>query len=124
MGDQELAKKLKTNLENIPGISNVRLHSGVFRGEEQKPAYLEYHLASPEFEGNSTRIYSIIQARIRNTFPNVTTEYTKPEITDGINLRRINIHFNIPLKPQEKEQTIRTLAQKFNNIIENYLLRK
>lgn len=124
MKEQELARKLKTNLEKIPGISNVTLHPGVFRGQEQKPAYLEYHLASLEFEGNSARIYSIIQDRIKINFPNVTIEYTKPDITNETNLRRINIHFDGQLKPHKKEQLIKDLAQRFNTIIENYLLRK
>lgn len=125
MEEQELAKRLKTNLEHVPGISNVKLHPGAFRGKEQKPAYLEYHLTSPEFEANSTRIYSFVQNRIRKQFPNALIEYIKPNTTNGTNLRRININIvNESLKPYEKEKLIKNIAQQFNNIIENYLLRK
>jgi len=123
MDDKELQIRLKANLEKIPGISNVRLHEGIFRGENQKPAYLEYHLASSDSEGNSARIYSILRDRIMTVFPNIRIEYTKPD-TNGANLRRINIDFNMPLKPNEKEQIIKSLAHEFNHIIENYLLRK
>lgn len=124
MKDQNLAKKLKENLEKIPGISNVRLHSGIFRGSEQKPAYVEYHLTAPEFEDNSHRIYCIIDERIRMNCPSVSTEYTKPETNGQANLRRINIDFNIFLIPSEKEQKIIKVAQEFNDVIENYLLKK
>lgn len=125
MNDQELAEKLKENLEKIKGVSNIRLHPGVFRGKEQKEAYLEYRLASQNFEENSIKLYSIISRRIRNNFQNISIDYVKPDIINNeVNLRRIVIHVEGELKSNKKEQLIRKVVQEFNNIIENYLLRK
>jgi len=126
MGKEEIKQKLKTNLEKIPGIKNVKLYNGNFKGNNKKQAYLEFNLTNKDYEQNVSRLYCRISEKIRKNFPEVSIDYINPNFNNNpSNLRRITINLkNEQKKPYEKEELVYQIANEFNHIIKSYLLRK